>query len=285
MLQLAKGHALNHVVSCLEDLGYSWAYRVLDTRAFGLPQRRERVYLVASIDEDPRKVLFVGNETQALPGIDAHCARGFYWTEGTRGLGWAVDSVPTLKGGSALGIPSPPAVWMPSGEIVTPSIQDAERLQGFPADWTLPAESVARKGVRWKLVGNAVTVDVASWIGTRLRMLDGKTNLSGVPLSSGSKWPTAAWNVGEGRHGCELSTWPVTVQGTALADFLSLPATPLSLRATKGFLERFRVSGLVKPQGFIAALELHLERMSASADPTRSRPGLVPMSAALSGKN
>ena len=38
---------------------------------------------------------------------------GFYWTEGNRGLGWAVDAVPTLKGGSTIGIPSPPAIWDP----------------------------------------------------------------------------------------------------------------------------------------------------------------------------
>ncbi len=56
---------------------------------------------------------------------------GFYWTEGIRGLGWAVNAVPTLKGGSTVGIASPPAVRLPSGEIVTPGLIDAERLQGF----------------------------------------------------------------------------------------------------------------------------------------------------------
>lgn len=97
------------------------------------------------------------------------CAFGFYWTEGTRGLGWAVDAIPTLKGGSSIGIPSPPAILLESREVVTPSIRDAERLQGFPTDWTQPAEEVTRKGQRWKLVGNAVSVPVAEWIGRRLR--------------------------------------------------------------------------------------------------------------------
>ena len=58
---------------------------------------------------------------------------------------------------------------MPNGDVVTPGIRDAERLQGFDPDWTLPAEEVRRRGFRWKLVGNAVTVDVAEWIGRRLR--------------------------------------------------------------------------------------------------------------------
>ncbi len=96
-------------------------------------------------------------------------ACGFYWTEGVRGLGWAVDAVPTLKGGSTIGIPSPPAIWMPDGEIVVPEIRDAERLQGFDADWTEPAAATSRrKGARWKLVGNAVSVPVARWVGERL---------------------------------------------------------------------------------------------------------------------
>src|SRR5213076_10234 len=92
---------------------------------------------------------------------------GFYWTEGIRGLGWAVNAVPTLKGGSTVGVPSPPAIWMPAGEIVTPSLCDVERLQGFETDWTKPAEKVVRPSLRWKLVGNAVSVPVAAWLGRR----------------------------------------------------------------------------------------------------------------------
>lgn len=45
MLRLAKGRALDVIVSRFERLGYRWAYRVVDTRAFGLPQRRERVFI------------------------------------------------------------------------------------------------------------------------------------------------------------------------------------------------------------------------------------------------
>ena len=95
-------------------------------------------------------------------------ACGFYWTEGIRGLGWAFDAIPTLKGGSTVGIPSPPAIILPDGIIVKLNIQDAERIQGFEAGWTQPAELVARPGMRWKLVGNAVTVGAAEWIGRRI---------------------------------------------------------------------------------------------------------------------
>lgn len=132
MLQLDRGRAMRYLVDELEERGFAWAYRVVDTRAFGLPQRRQRVILLASRSEDPRQVLLADDageeERPFVP--DLWC--GFYWTEGTRGLGWAVDAVPTLKGGSTIGIPSPPAIWDPrEGTITTPEIRDAERLQGI----------------------------------------------------------------------------------------------------------------------------------------------------------
>ncbi|GAB4205489.1 MAG: hypothetical protein OHK0013_21420 [Sandaracinaceae bacterium] len=145
MLQLGRGRALDVIVTVLEDLGYNWAYRVVDARAFGLPQRRERVFLVAARDDDPRGVLFADDAgTREEPKLDGKLAAGFYWTEGIRGLGWAVDAVPTLKGGSTVGVPSPPGIWLADGRMVTPSIEDAEALQGFPRGWTKAAETPRR---------------------------------------------------------------------------------------------------------------------------------------------
>ena len=177
MLRLNRGAALAHLVTALEDLGYDWAYRTVDSRAFGVPQRRERVYLLASKEGDPRDVLLVDEAGAPETGNNddwRDVACGFYWTEGLKGLGWARNAVPTLKAGSTIGIPSPPAIVLPDGRVVTPGIRTAERLQGFSPDWTAPAVGVAasgralREGHRWKLVGNAVTVDAAAWIGHRL---------------------------------------------------------------------------------------------------------------------
>src|ERR1700730_8584435 len=58
MLQLNRGGAMDHITGALESLGYRWAYRVVDSRAFGRPQRRRRGYLLASLTGDPRNVLF-----------------------------------------------------------------------------------------------------------------------------------------------------------------------------------------------------------------------------------
>ena len=99
MLQLDRGRGMRFLVDELESRGFAWAYRVVDTIAFGLPQRRRRVILLASRTDDPRKVLFADDAMPADATFSEDVWCGFYWTEGLRGLGWAIDAVPTLKGG------------------------------------------------------------------------------------------------------------------------------------------------------------------------------------------
>src|SRR3546814_17021421 len=90
--------------------GYRWAYRILNTREFGLPHRRRRIFICGMLDGDPGGALFHGiDRAPELQPDPTHI--GFYWTEGNRGVGWTADAVPPLKGGSGLHIPSPPAVW------------------------------------------------------------------------------------------------------------------------------------------------------------------------------
>jgi DNA (cytosine-5)-methyltransferase 1 len=256
MLQLHQGQALDHIVTALEELGYAWAYRVVDSRSMGLPQRRERVYIVASKVGDPRDVLLVDEADAPAPKDPdrwREVACGFYWTEGLRGLGWAYNAVPTLKGGSTIGIPSPPAIVLPSGEIVQPDIRDAERLQGFDADWTTPSDRVQRSGHRWKLVGNAVTVDVAAWIGRRLLEPGQYDPSSDVPLLRKKKvsWPRAAWGVKGERWISFLSAWPERRKALALEEFLRYPTKLLSERAAAGFYSRAKQAKLRFPPGFL----------------------------------
>jgi len=269
MLQLARGAAMTHVVNEFERLGYRWAYRVVDTRAFGLPQRRERVLLVASLVADPADALFTEDAGEPPELNYRGRACGFYWTEGNRGLGWAIDAVPTLKGGSTVGIPSPPGIWMPDGRIVTPDLRDAERLQGFPAGWTEPAAKVVRASSRWKLVGNAVTVDVAEWVGRAIARPGSSSRASSglfpMPLTSKGSWPKAAYGSVDGRFEVSISSWPVRVEGPSLEAFLEFETKPLSYKATYGFKTRLDNSCLRRPKEFDRDLALHVARMEAAA--------------------
>ena len=137
MLTLDRGSAIRAVTGALEMLGFAWA------QAFGLPQRRRRVVLLASKNYDPRPPLLGVDAGSPRDKVRGPHACGFYWTEGNTGLGWAVDAVPPLKGGSALHIPSAPAMWFPRRRLIaTPAIEDAEQLQGFEAGWTILTSSL-----------------------------------------------------------------------------------------------------------------------------------------------
>ncbi|WP_244594630.1 DNA cytosine methyltransferase [Methylosinus sporium] len=269
MLSLDRGLAMARLVSAFEERGYLWAYRVVNTLAF-LPQRRERVLFLASRLADPSDILLVDEATPRprATALATH-AHGFYWTEGVRGLGWGQDCVPTLKNGSTLGIASPPAILLPSGEVVTPDIRDAERLQGFPADWTAPAEALGRPGWRWSLVGNAVSTPVAEWVGGRLEA-PGRYDPArdGAVLEEGARWPRAARYDGERRIGVEISAFPVWREREPLHLFLKHEGKPLSERASAGFLARAMRAKLRFEPGFREAVAAHLEAM-------RVRPGLA----------
>jgi DNA (cytosine-5)-methyltransferase 1 len=259
------------VTATLEEMGFRWAYRVVDARAFGLPQRRERVILIASQEEDPELVLFGDDAEPVFPSsAEDDRPRGFYWTEGNSGLGWAVDSVPTLKAGSTIGIPSPPAIWLPAYDrVVTPTIQDAEAFQGLPRGWTAAAKNDdSSHRSRWRLVGNAVPVPVTEWVGTRL--LQPSNRIAGKihRLRGNDPWPNAAFGNGGHRFSVSVSTWPVSLPWRGLAarygdDGVRLLERPaLSRRATAGFYDRIKRSSLRTDPRFIPSLGRHLKRQT-----------------------
>lgn len=271
MLRLNGGEAMRRVTDSLEGLGFRWAYRVIDARAFGLPQRRERVILLASRKHFPEDVLFGHSETPTAPACESDDRpRGFYWTEGNRGLGWAVDSIPTLKAGSTVGIPSPPAIWLPAHDaIVTPTIEDAEAFQGLPRGWTSPASILGTTGrCRWRLVGNAVPVPIADWVGGQLVNPPGTMANSTRRLKSKDPWPLAAFGTNGSRFAVAATTWPDRKAWKGLAarfgptgdQLLSRPS--LSRRATAGFYNRIKGSSLRTDPRFIPSLSRILKTCS-----------------------
>ena len=255
MLALDKGKAMAYLIEELESLGYRWAYRTVDSRFTGVPQRRRRVILLASVHHDPRSVLFADDAGDRSPEELADNAYGFYWTEGRGGLGWAVDAVPTLKGGSTIGIPSPPAIWHPDGapgqRFIKPSITDAEQMQGFPAGWTDVFGDVKRRnGPRWKLVGNAVTVGVSQWVASRIDH-PGDPIVEEELWDRDGKWPSAAWGDGGKINRVAVSEFPLRKPYQHLLDVVDVrSAEVLSRRALAGFSSRLNRGNLGRFPGF-----------------------------------
>ncbi len=263
LLRLERGENLRIVLAALEDMGYRWAYRLVDSRGFGLPQRRLRVIILASRGAlDPCAVLFSRSITAEIDdtiAVEHGHQYGFYWTEGKRGVGWAKDAVPTIKGGSGLGIPSPPAIFDPLRRFIgTPTIEDAERLQGFLPGWTdvsLDGNDL-RPGARWRLIGNAVSVPVGRWLGEAL-MKDAEPLEPSLlsPLNERRAWPNAAAGFNGRRFKVTSTTHVEVATHTPIDQFLNYPLKPLSTRALSGYLSRVRSGTKVLPLEFLTALE------------------------------
>ncbi|MEI5034178.1 hypothetical protein RB201_19980 [Streptomyces sp. S1A(2023)] len=145
---------------------------------------------------------------------------------------------------------------------MTPSITDAEQLQGFEKDWTLTEATAGKKSGRdrWKLVGNAVTVGVSKWLGEQLLNPDEYDESEADMLSDSARWPTAAWGHSGKRWRSYASMWPKHQEYTHLMDLVDRGGlTPLSHRAAAGFYSRTQKANLRFDETFILHMKEHVE--------------------------
>jgi len=197
-----RGWDLSTVVSHLEELGYGWAYRVVDARDFPdangrrTPATRKRCLVVAHRGGDPRpagQVLGLcgpgaspaaqGDNGRSEPGpgptpvaVGGDLVR--VWRKGANSrvniaLGYAggyretwrndglANTLAASDGGSAV---RQKHLIAQGGRIRAATPVEWERLLGFPDDWTARMSESAR----YDALGNAMHVDMARWLGTRL---------------------------------------------------------------------------------------------------------------------
>ena len=75
--------------------------------------------------------------------------------------------------GNSAGVVNP--VFPPAGGVRRLTPRECERLQGFPDDYTLiPYRGKsAADGPRYKALGNSMAINVMSWVGERIQMVNG----------------------------------------------------------------------------------------------------------------
>ncbi len=183
LLSSHAGRDFHVVVSTLDKLGYGVAWRVLNSRYFGVPQSRQRVYLVGCHrnPERAREILFESERG----GGHAEAGR----PDGPKPLSpFKTSFGDPVKGPIVPGIAyclyacsarhtgtdwSRTYVTYPDGRVRRLMPIECERIQGFPDDWTIPTmkiEDVDKlDSLRYHAIGNAVTVPVAEWLGGRIR--------------------------------------------------------------------------------------------------------------------
>jgi DNA (cytosine-5)-methyltransferase 1 len=173
------------------ELGYGYAYRVLDARFFGVPQRRRRVFLVCYLGDYRPPVLTLFEPKDLMPrpkqikrkkvvrlqdlkdnlsdydlpiGVD------------TRNNAVTGDIAATL-GANAFNMTGiGPKVLDTNGKIRIHTPTECERLMGFEDGYTLvdfPCRSKRQFDcLRIKALGNSMVVPVMRWIGERIAMFE-----------------------------------------------------------------------------------------------------------------
>ena len=175
LLNSHGGQDFHVILTELTNLGYTVAWRVMNSRYFGAPQSRPRVFVCASrvADHLPIKVLFEdsagskpGGARQGFLREDrcdvsgAIVAEIAYCLAATSGRHTGTDWSRTYVS------------YKDAVRRLTPS--ECEGIQGFPLGWTAnignPGVAVADEdSLRYKALGNAVSVPVANWIAKRLK--------------------------------------------------------------------------------------------------------------------
>lgn len=194
LLTSNAGRDLAAVVMGLEDLGYGWAYRVVNSVDVGSAQRRKRIVIVGHRGGDPRPAWQVladdgpgaglapvrlqpaGGEQPVLrPGADAgvHIFRRRANARATAALGGyhAYEDATFFNTLASSDGPSPTMqkhLILQNGRLRGLTSIECERLQGFPDNWTAPAAYSAR----FKALGDAMNVDLAYWFARRLLAVD-----------------------------------------------------------------------------------------------------------------
>lgn len=260
LLRLDSGENFRLTLEAFEDAGFAHvAWRVLNARQFGLPHERRRVFLVASRDRDTAMNLLRDlpkkkNTTKRDPAV-----AGFYWTAGLQGINFSVGYSPTLKVGSSLSIPSPPAVFY-EDTVRTISPEEAISLQGFPGK---PFRGLPPKAI-YRMMGNAVALPVGRFVADSVKLTKSSASGDLLPLrmeptlfgeiSWPTAWPSAGLKGGSTYFEYDDPASHVTLS-TNLEEFIDFDSeVRLSIRAASGLLSRLNRSGKACPPRLRMAL-------------------------------
>ena len=217
VLSTDGGRAFGSILGALAELGYGWAYRVLDAQHFGVPQRRRRVFVVGHLGDwrRPAQVLFEPESVHGNPqkvrrprhqdsaateegaGEASREPLAFHPTQDpisgpvspalsctAAGMGVVVpytDPVAqTLNASDAKGAGA--YVW-------NGAVRSVQIVEGVARRMT-PLECERLQGFpdgytdlgpdtpRYKALGNSMAVPVMSWLGSRIQKIDSRAQLT-----------------------------------------------------------------------------------------------------------
>jgi len=179
VLSANGGRDFGTFLGMLAELGYGFAYRVLDAQFFGVAQRRKRVFVVGYL-ADWRPAAAVLFERESLSGNPAPSREAKEDVAGTfkacaSSGGWS-NSVDHAAAGYMQPVAATLQTTCNGMAVRRLTPVECERLQGFPDNFTqIPYRNkTADKcpdGPRYKALGNSMAVPCIKWIGERIQQV------------------------------------------------------------------------------------------------------------------
>jgi DNA (cytosine-5)-methyltransferase 1 len=174
LLSHDKGKTFGTILSTLDELGYNLQWQVLNSKNFGVPQNRERVYLIGHLRGTSRPEVFPLDGFGMGKTHPAVCLTQRGYRSQRNGTYVESNSQANRQGLQSQGDKSNGDNSIrrasPSNDMrirrLTPT--ECQRLQGFLDGWTEGISDTQR----YKCIGNAVTVNVIEAIVEKLLLTE-----------------------------------------------------------------------------------------------------------------
>lgn len=147
------------ILSILSDLGYRVEWQVLNSKNYGVPQNRERIFIVGHLGGSGRRKVLSLERTMSEIGSNKLRQTGVIGKDSEATRVYDPEGISrTIKNGGGMGAKTGLYTDHKGIRRLTPT--ECERLQGFPDGWTQGLSDAQR----YKTLGNAVTVNVVAEI-------------------------------------------------------------------------------------------------------------------------